>query len=282
LSDVIFPCGCTNDCEFKDWKKDLLIILGRPEYDEVDPAHVCTCKVHYQCAKRWATAHTDLPSILPCGCPLTTRGADFWAGAVDGRRAELQIMKLEENKKKEGEKVDNDSPLAMDGEDVPVFRGKHHINRNTTGLYKADKPRPVLVVDVTATSVRVFVCSSSPRADLTPHRWMAVDSAPTLPTQPPGPIHIRPEGVLAKGKNPTYLCFTHSIEVTPVLQGGDPKLEEKKKKLEFVLFCFESNFITRLMHSYLSMKPPSSAPALILSAAPKASTAATQTPKTKT
>jgi hypothetical protein len=36
------------------------------------------------------------------------------------------------------------------------------------------------------------------------------------------------------------------------------------------------------MHSYLSMKPPSSAPTLILSAAPKASTAATQTPKGKT
>jgi hypothetical protein len=27
---------------------------------------------------------------------------------------------------------------------------------------------------------------------------------------------------LGKGKNATYLCFTHPIEVTPVLQGGDP------------------------------------------------------------
>jgi hypothetical protein len=49
-----------------------------------------------------------------------------------------------------------------------------------------------------------------------------------------------------------------------------------------LVFCFESNFIMRLMHSSLSMKPPSTVPALILSAASKASTAAPQTPKGKT
>jgi hypothetical protein len=104
------------------------------------------------------------------------------------------------------------------GETVPVFPGKHCINRNNSGLYKAGKARPVLLTGV---SVRVFLCSSSPWSDMTPHRWMAVDLAPTLPTQPPGPINIRPQDVLSKGKNPTYLCFTHSIEVTPVLQGGN-------------------------------------------------------------
>jgi hypothetical protein len=41
------------------------------------------------------------------------------------------------------------------------------------------------------------------------------------------------------------------------------------------LFCFESNFITRLMHSDLSMKPPSTIPTFVLSAASGASTAAT-------
>jgi hypothetical protein len=47
--------------------------------------------------------------------------------------------------------------------------------------------------------------------------------------------------------------------------------------LFFFFFCFESNFIMRLVHSALNMKPPSTIPAVFPSAASRASTAAPQT-----
>jgi hypothetical protein len=53
------------------------------------------------------------------------------------------------------------------------------------------------------------------------HRWMPVDSAPVLPKQPPRQIKIRPPGALSLQSKSTYLCFTHAMEVTPVLQVGD-------------------------------------------------------------
>jgi hypothetical protein len=41
---------------------------------------------------------------LPCGYQLTSRGAEFWAKAVDGHSAELKRKEEEEKKRKrEGE-----------------------------------------------------------------------------------------------------------------------------------------------------------------------------------
>jgi hypothetical protein len=48
--------------------------------------------------------------------------------------------------------------------------------------------------------------------------------------------------------------------------------------LSGLFVCFDSNFITRLVHSDLSMKPPSTIPAVVLSAASRASTAAPHGP----
>jgi hypothetical protein len=93
-----FPCGCAAACNFKLLKKDRRVVLGRPDFNE-NPTVQCACKVHYKCAKRWATAHNVPPAVLPCGCKVTKRGADFCAGAVAGRRAEM--IKEEEKKKEE-------------------------------------------------------------------------------------------------------------------------------------------------------------------------------------
>jgi hypothetical protein len=96
-----FPCHCATDCHFKSAKTDLRFVLGRPEYLEIT-THVCACKVHYKCANRWASAHNALPSVLPCGCPLTTRGAEFWAKAVPGRWASMkEDEKMHQTKEKE-------------------------------------------------------------------------------------------------------------------------------------------------------------------------------------
>jgi hypothetical protein len=97
-----FPCACSEDCSFNAAEIDLRMVLGRPEFDE-NPTVQCACKIHYKCAKRWASAHHELPSVMPCGHPITKRGEDFWAGAVVGRRAEIEKNKQEEKKKQEEE-----------------------------------------------------------------------------------------------------------------------------------------------------------------------------------
>jgi hypothetical protein len=43
------------------------------------------------------------------------------------------------------------------------------------------------------------------------------------------------------------------------------RLSQRVKTNAVCFVCFESNFITRLMHSDLSMKPPSTIPAFVLS-----------------
>jgi hypothetical protein len=90
-----FACGCADACHFKYPETYLRIILGRPEYNE-NPDHVCACRVHYKCAKYWAMSHNELPATLPCGCPMTKRGEDFWVAAVVGRKEELKEKKREE------------------------------------------------------------------------------------------------------------------------------------------------------------------------------------------
>jgi hypothetical protein len=98
MSTKTFPCGCaTAACNFKlpENDVDLRIIIGRPEYNE-NPTVQCACKVHYKCAKRWAKAHDELPTTLPCGCSMTKRGEDFWVAAVVGRKEELKKKKREE------------------------------------------------------------------------------------------------------------------------------------------------------------------------------------------
>jgi hypothetical protein len=93
-----FPCACSATCNFSLSKHNLRMVLGRPDFNE-NPSAQCACKVHYHCANRWATAHTELPSLLPCGCQITKRGADFWMAAVAGRRAEMMDKKEEEKKR---------------------------------------------------------------------------------------------------------------------------------------------------------------------------------------
>jgi hypothetical protein len=95
-----FPCGCANPaCNFSLHHHNLRLVLGRPEFNE-DTSVQCACKVHYHCANRWATAHTELPAVLPCGCGITKRGADFWLAAIASRRVEMKEKKQEEEKKK--------------------------------------------------------------------------------------------------------------------------------------------------------------------------------------
>jgi hypothetical protein len=89
LASKTFICGCVDDCRFKVRMKDMRMALGRPEFNEDSVAN-CNCMVHYKCAKIWAQAHDELPVFLPCGCPMTPRGTDFWARAVPGRLAEKE------------------------------------------------------------------------------------------------------------------------------------------------------------------------------------------------
>jgi hypothetical protein len=95
-----FPCGCADSaCNFSLLQHNLRIVLGRPEFNE-NPSFQCACKVHYHCANRWASAHAELPAVLPCGCQITQRGMDFWVAAVAGRRAELMDKQREEAKER--------------------------------------------------------------------------------------------------------------------------------------------------------------------------------------
>jgi hypothetical protein len=112
-----FPCACVNKCAFKVLLKDRRIVLGRPEYDE-NTTVLCTCKVHFKCANRWAQSHNELPSVLPCGHPTTKRGADFWAVAVPGRWAET---KKEEEQKKGGERKKEEKGRKTQLEEAEEF-----------------------------------------------------------------------------------------------------------------------------------------------------------------
>jgi hypothetical protein len=103
LAAKTFICGCVEDCRFKVVMKDLRIVLGRPEFNQ-DPVAKCTCRVHYRCAKLWAQAHDEVPYVLPCGCPMTPRGTDFWVRAVPGRVAQKEDAEKEKQKKAEEEK----------------------------------------------------------------------------------------------------------------------------------------------------------------------------------
>jgi hypothetical protein len=94
-----FPCACSATCNFSLLERNLRLVLGRPEFNE-NPSIQCACKVHFHCANRWAAAHIELPSLLPCGCPITQRGMDFWFAAVAGRRAELMDKQREEEKER--------------------------------------------------------------------------------------------------------------------------------------------------------------------------------------
>ena len=95
-----------------------------------------------------------------------------------------------------------------------------------TGLYKFGYGRTVCVANVSANTVTVFVCSSSPRDPAScnnTHRWVSVDSAPIQQRQPPKTIAVLPPGSLTQDAvKPVYLCFTHALEATPVLQGQPP------------------------------------------------------------
>jgi hypothetical protein len=95
----------------------------------------------------------------------------------------------------------------------------------------------------------------------------------------------------AKGRikmiEPVFQASAYSVQLHRALWNtcdkavihGQRIWRKRRHKVSLFFVCFESTFITRLMHSSLSMKPPFASPALILSAAPKTSTAATQTHK---
>jgi hypothetical protein len=121
--------------------------------------------------------------------------------------------------------VDEQSPLNhhKTGTRPPVFPAKVILQRNPqSGLYRAGYGRPVLVVEVAGSTAKVFVCSTKARDPANcsnTHRWIPVGGAPSLPTQPPVSVRIQPKGCLAR--RATYLCFTHAVQLTPVVQ-GDP------------------------------------------------------------
>jgi hypothetical protein len=101
-----FPCACVHKCIYKSLQKNLRIALGSPEFNE-DSAVVCACLVHWKCAKLWATTHSEVPTALPCGCPVTERGVEFWCWhqePVSGR----QRGNMEEENKREKNKLEED------------------------------------------------------------------------------------------------------------------------------------------------------------------------------
>ncbi|KAF8248869.1 hypothetical protein K440DRAFT_240576 [Wilcoxina mikolae CBS 423.85] len=110
--------------------------------------------------------------------------------------------------------VDEPSPLnhyKTTSGNPPVFKGRHVTTMGQhTGLYKFGYSRTVCVTNVSTNTVTVFVCSSSPR-----------DPTNCINThQPPQPVAVLPPGSLTQDRaKPVYMCFTHAIEVTPVLQG---------------------------------------------------------------
>jgi hypothetical protein len=110
-----FPCACSATCNFSHLERNLRIVLGRADFNS-NPSIQCACKVHFHCANRWATAHIELPSLLPCGCPITQRGVDFWVAADAGRRAELMDKQREEEKERVKREMQK-RKLAIWGED---------------------------------------------------------------------------------------------------------------------------------------------------------------------
>jgi hypothetical protein len=50
--------------------------------------------------------------VLPCGHPITKRGAEFWASAVPGRRAEIKDKEMEKEKKRQ--EVEEEKKEEMD------------------------------------------------------------------------------------------------------------------------------------------------------------------------
>jgi hypothetical protein len=93
--------ACTTICRFKHANKDRRVSLGRPEYGEPNTGHICACKLHRKCATIWAETHEQLPNALPCGCPMSMRGAEFWRVAVPERRARI----MDEENKMEKERM---------------------------------------------------------------------------------------------------------------------------------------------------------------------------------
>jgi hypothetical protein len=95
-----FPCACRADCAFKTHRhqhfEDRRVVLGQPEEYE-HPAVECTCKVHLKCAIQWAHTHDALPDELPCGCPLSWRGAGFWKLQQKKERKEQEKKKVAED-----------------------------------------------------------------------------------------------------------------------------------------------------------------------------------------
>jgi hypothetical protein len=105
-----FPCACVHKCIYKSLQKNLRIALGSPEFNE-DSAVVCACLVHWKCAKLWATTHSEVPTALPCGCPVTERGVEFWCWhqePVSGRQGGNMEVEDKEEEKMEEEKMEEE------------------------------------------------------------------------------------------------------------------------------------------------------------------------------
>ncbi|KAF8532948.1 hypothetical protein BDD12DRAFT_901136 [Trichophaea hybrida] len=125
--------------------------------------------------------------------------------------------------------VDEVSPLSRYQQNAryPVFKALHMPEMGpNNGLYM-NRPappgrqtkrysRPVLVTAKNNAngSIAVFICSSSPRGSCTnSHRWMPIGAAPHLPNQPLPGVQVIPQQAM---NNQAYLCFTHTLQVTPV------------------------------------------------------------------
>jgi hypothetical protein len=107
-----FHCACRLACAFKRHRyfEDRRVVLGQPDVGE-RPKVQCACKVHLNCAMVWARTNKTLPAELPCGCPLTRRGSDFWKLSMSRYSEDTEMkkeVKTEQVKKEQKIKMEED------------------------------------------------------------------------------------------------------------------------------------------------------------------------------
>ena len=170
--------------------------------------------------------------------------------------------------------IDEVSPLGhhQQNTEYPVFNALHMTEMGpNSGLYK-NRPAPpkkqktryarsVLVAskDEANGSIAVFICSSSPRGRrMNSHRWMPIGDTPHLPNQPLPGVQIipqNPEGMTDQA----YLCFTHSLQVTPVTAYAAPLASTEPGNAHFGQFgnlshcqirCGNLAHVLAVHHSY--------------------------------
>lgn len=72
-----FRCECAGACVRNRGLRDVRVQLGKQTGADAPRSHVCHHRVHWRCCARWAAGAA--PQRLPCGCPLSERGREFWA-----------------------------------------------------------------------------------------------------------------------------------------------------------------------------------------------------------